>query len=83
MSTINKSERQWTRKGADYTAELDWRMVRQALPAGAVPLMAFGGATIDGEYFTADEAQARLEACGWPAGKVVIFERAFECDFEA
>lgn len=60
--------REWIRKAPTfthdpeapqtYTAYLSWRGERQALPRGSTPLKAFGGRTICGQEWTAEEADA-------------------------
>jgi hypothetical protein len=51
---------------------LAFRGERQALPNGSVPLYAFGGIVIGGEWFTRDDVIAYSRLAG---SDTVIFER--------
>lgn len=65
----------WVRRGDGFIATLDYRVERQALPRGSSPLMAFGGRTIDGEYFTADEVEVYLQYSRLDRNDVCVFEQ--------
>jgi hypothetical protein len=51
---------------------LGFRGERQALPAGAVPLYAYGGNVIGGQWFTRDDVIAYSSLAGTD---IVVFER--------
>jgi hypothetical protein len=73
----------WTRKRPTYAnpgepqfylAQLDCRGERQALPRGSSPLMAFGGKSICGQEFLAEEVENYLKVYGFDRNDICVFE---------